>query len=171
MGRAAPEGPGSGALNARVPRTPPRPVMSPIRPGRPGHTVVSAHRKEPHAFAPHRRRRHVRRCSADHLLERRRLCARVFSRRHDGLVLHFRRDGSAIRYSATGSRWSASTGHAVAGALAGGRCSRFRSPIPTGLPGTPSTRAHCRERLRRRRSVDACVRKIPYSRGCSQHGS
>jgi hypothetical protein len=44
---------------------------------------------------------------------------RLFSRRLDGRVLHFRREGNAIRDSATGSRWSASTGRAVAGKLAG----------------------------------------------------
>jgi hypothetical protein len=44
---------------------------------------------------------------------------RVFSRRLDGRVLHFRYDGSAIRDTATGSRWSASTGRAVAGKLTG----------------------------------------------------
>ena len=43
---------------------------------------------------------------------------RVFSRRLDGRVLHLRWDGSAIR-DTNGTRWSASTGAAVAGPLAG----------------------------------------------------
>jgi hypothetical protein len=44
---------------------------------------------------------------------------RVFSRRLGAQVLHFRRDGPAIRDTVTGSRWSPSTGRAVAGKLAG----------------------------------------------------
>jgi Protein of unknown function (DUF3179)/Pyridine nucleotide-disulphide oxidoreductase/Pyridine nucleotide-disulphide oxidoreductase, dimerisation domain len=44
---------------------------------------------------------------------------RVFSRRLDGRVLHFRREGNTIRDTATGSQWSASTGTSIAGRLAG----------------------------------------------------
>lgn len=44
---------------------------------------------------------------------------RLFSRRLGGRVLHFRRDAGAIRDTLTGSRWSPSTGRAVAGKLTG----------------------------------------------------
>jgi hypothetical protein len=55
---------------------------------------------------------------------------RVFSRRLAGRVLHFRRDGPAIRDTATRSRWAASTGRAVAGPLAG----RSLRPLPFTHP-------------------------------------
>jgi len=54
----------------------------------------------------------------------------VFSRRLDGRVLRFRWDGSAIRDTATDSRWSATTGTAVAGRLGG---STLR-PLPFTFP-------------------------------------
>src|ERR671935_2655468 len=54
----------------------------------------------------------------------------VFSRRLDGRVLHFRVKGAAIRDMLTGSRWSASTGRAVAGKLAG----RSLRPLPFTYP-------------------------------------
>jgi hypothetical protein len=54
----------------------------------------------------------------------------VFSRRLDGRVLHFRVKGAAIRDTLTGSRWSASTGRAVAGQLAG----RSLRPLPFTYP-------------------------------------
>jgi hypothetical protein len=55
---------------------------------------------------------------------------RVFSRRLDGHVLHFRRDAATIQDTLTGSRWSASTGRAVAGKLAG----RSLQPLPFSYP-------------------------------------
>lgn len=55
---------------------------------------------------------------------------RAFSRRLDGRTLHFRRDGSVIRDTATGSRWSASTGRAVAGKLIGSSL----QPLPFTYP-------------------------------------
>ncbi len=55
---------------------------------------------------------------------------RVFARRLDGRTLHFRRDGSVIRDTATGSRWSASTGRAVAGKLTGNTL----QPLPFTYP-------------------------------------
>jgi len=54
----------------------------------------------------------------------------VFSRRLGARVLRFRRDGAAIRDTATGSRWSASTGTAVAGTLAGSKL----QPLPFTFP-------------------------------------
>jgi hypothetical protein len=54
----------------------------------------------------------------------------VFSRRLDGRVLHFRVKGAAIRDTLTGSRWSTSTGRAVAGKLAG----RSLRPLPFTYP-------------------------------------
>lgn len=55
---------------------------------------------------------------------------RVFSRRLDARVLQFRRDGAAIRDTETGSRWSASTGTALTGDLAG----KTLQPLPFTYP-------------------------------------
>ena len=56
--------------------------------------------------------------------------ASVFSRRLDGRVLRFRREGGTIRDTATGSRWSASSGKAIAGKLAG----KSLRPLPFTYP-------------------------------------
>ncbi len=58
------------------------------------------------------------------------LVAGVFSRRLDGHVLRFRWEGRAIRDTATGSRWSATTGIAAAGKLAG----KSLEPLPFTFP-------------------------------------
>jgi hypothetical protein len=54
----------------------------------------------------------------------------VFSRRLGGRVLRFHWDGRSIRDTATGSTWSASSGAALTGRLAG----RALQPIPYSFP-------------------------------------
>jgi hypothetical protein len=56
--------------------------------------------------------------------------ARVFSRRLSGRILRFRWHGRAIRDAATGSRWEAASGSAIAGPLTGATL----DPVPFTFP-------------------------------------